>query len=123
MDPQNRCRLTHTIIRLHARLFHQRLHQTPLLILDIARPIGLTGRDEHMRRPPVDVTVQVVILVDGEVARVVERAGRTCLIAVWSVDQRIDGWEEADAFCSCIGPVGFIIVVEEGRRFGKEGFY
>lgn len=73
--------------------------------------------------PPVDVTVELVIFVNTKFLGVVDRARRTFLIAVGSVDEGIDGREEiVGVVLGSVGGVGRR-GFEERCGFGEEGSY
>lgn len=64
---------THPITRLNPSPLN-RLHHTPLLIRHIPHPIRLPRRNEHMRRPPADIPIQLIFHVYVEFRRVADRA-------------------------------------------------
>ena len=86
-------KITYPVIRLNPTIPH-RLHHTPLLILNIPYPIHLARRDDHVRCPPLDMAIQLLILVDLELGRVMDRAGFAVVEAVFSVDGGVDFREE-----------------------------
>lgn len=83
---------THPIARLLRPV--QRLHHAPLLISDVAHPVALARRHQHVRRPPLDVAVQLVVLLDLEALGVLYRAAVAVAQAVLAVDLGLHPGEE-----------------------------
>ena len=89
LTPQN----TYPVRRLPLPPSH-RLHHAALLVLHVPHPVRLSRRDEHVRRPALHHPVQLLLLVDAELGRVVHRAGGAVERAVRAVDRRVDLGEE-----------------------------
>ena len=70
-----------------------------------------------MRRPSLDLSVQMIILVDAEFLGIVDRTCRACLVAVGTVDVGVDGGEDIICVFWFGGGGGFDQV-----GFGKERF-
>jgi hypothetical protein len=84
-----KCTATYPIARLESPLL-DRLHHAALLVRNIPHPVCLPGRDEQMRRPPVDVSVEFIFVVHVEPGGVLHRTRRTVVEAFLSINSRVD---------------------------------
>lgn len=73
----------------------ERLHHAALLVGDVAHPVALARRHQHMRRPALDVPIELVALLDLEALGVLHRAAVAVAQAVLAVDLGLDPREEA----------------------------
>ena len=64
-------------------------HDTPFLVFYILHPICLACCDEKMRCPFIDMAIQLIILVDFELGRIMNGARCAIMIAIFPVDSRI----------------------------------
>ena len=84
---------TNSVLGLYPAI-PDRLHDTPLLVRNIPQPIRFPSCDKHMRRPAVDVTVQFLLFIDGELCGIADAAALAVVVAVFPVDTRVDFGEE-----------------------------
>lgn len=75
-------------------MFLNRLHHTALLVRDISHPIRLPRRNEQMRRPPIHMSIELVLGIDIELGRIAHGARGAVLITILAVDRGVDFREE-----------------------------
>lgn len=85
--------MTYPIAR-HKSSLLDRFHQTALLVCNIPHPVCLPGRDEQMRRPPVDVPIELILVVHVELGWILHRTRRTVVEAFLSVNSRVNLGEQ-----------------------------
>lgn len=70
------------------------LHDAALFVGAVAHPVGLARGDEDVRRPLLDLAVQLVLGLDLEVARVLDAAPVAVVEALVAVDRGVRLGEE-----------------------------
>lgn len=109
-------------------------HHAVGFVLDVTDPVGFARGDDQMAVPAFDFAVQFVGLVDGELAREFDRAGRAVVETFFAVD-RGDGSREESVgvfggekaagtwFGGFVGVVGESVGdgAQERSHFGLEG--
>lgn len=75
-------------------MFPNSLHDRTFFLLHIPHPIRLPRRDEQVAIPALDLAVELVVLVDGEFAGIVDGAARAVVEAFVAVYGGIGGGEE-----------------------------
>ncbi len=108
----------HPITRLNLAVPHS-LHHAPLLIANIFHPIRLTRGDDHVRRPAVDMPIELFLFINLEAFWVLDLAGRAVVSAIFAVDCRVNFWKDktlrlGERVCGCFG-------CEESFAFGDSG--
>lgn len=74
-------------------------HNAALLIRNISDPVSLAGRHQHVGRPAIYMSVQLLVLVDLEIGRVFDGAAFTVMVTVLAVDGWVHSGKEASLGC------------------------
>lgn len=90
--------MTHPVCRLDSTV-PDGFHNAALLIRNISDPVSLAGRHQHVGRPAIYMSVQLLVLVDLEIGRVFDGAAFTVMVTVLAVDGWVDSGKEASLGC------------------------
>ena len=121
-----RCVYTYAIAWLDFTV-PDRFHHTPFLVTHIPDPIRLAGRYEHVRSKSIDVSVQLLVLVNLEPFRILDLARLAVVVAVFAIDRRVHfGEDEGGRSRNGVrrgagGEEGFALLKDRGKRHLTSG--